>query len=129
MANRRGMRPEVFHGLAALAISLVLAGGLLLLFKPPFGWAPWLGAWLVGVNVVAFGYYGFDKARARSAGRRVPELVLHGLAFAGGSIGAYAGMQTFRHKTIKGSFRIVFWFIVALQVGLIAAVIYRLATH
>src|SRR5262245_5401447 len=105
MATRR-MRPEWYHGGWALALSLLLAGGLLGVFRPALRWEYLLGAWLFGVNVVAFGYYGFDKGRARSQGRRIPEAVLHGLAIAGGSLGAYAGMRTFRHKTIKGSFRI-----------------------
>ena len=125
MASRR-MRPEWYHGGWALALSLLLAGGLLLALRPALTWAHLLAAWLLAVNVVAFGYYGFDKGRARSQSRRVPEAVLHGLADAGGSVGAYAGMRTFRHKTIKGSFRIVFWFIVVCQVALMAAVIYRL---
>ena len=61
-----------------------------------------------------------------STSRRVPEAVLHGLAFAGGSLGADGGMQLFRPKTTKSSFRIFFWFIVVMQLLLIAAVIYRL---
>jgi len=125
MTARRS-RPEWYHGVRALALSLLLVGALLLAFRPALTWAYLLAAWLVAVNVVAFGYYGFDKGRAQSQGRRIPEVVLHGLAIAGGSLGAYAGMRTFRHKTIKGSFRIVFWFIVVCQVALIAAVIYRL---
>jgi uncharacterized membrane protein YsdA (DUF1294 family) len=52
--------------------------------------------------------------------------VLHGLALAGGSLGCYAGMRAFRHKTIKGTFRIVFWVIVVLQALLVVAVVYRL---
>jgi uncharacterized membrane protein YsdA (DUF1294 family) len=128
MAQGR-MRAQTFHGGMALFLSLIGAAILLFLFKPSPSWPPYLGAWLVSVNVVAFGYYGFDKARARGSAGRVPEVVLHGLSFAGGSLGAYAGMQTFRHKTVKGTFQIVFWFIVAMQIGLIGAVIYRLLTH
>jgi len=123
----RTLRPEWRHGAAALALSLLLAAALLLAFRPSLTWAHLLGAWLVGVNVVAFAYYGYDKACARSSSRRVPELVLHGLTFAGGSVGAYAGMRLFRHKTVKGSFRIFFWFLVIMQVLLVAAVAYRLA--
>jgi uncharacterized membrane protein YsdA (DUF1294 family) len=134
MASRKGeptmargrMRAQTFHGIVALSLSLIGTAGLVMLFRPPLAWAPYLAAWLVSVNVVAFGYYGFDKARARSSSSRVPEVVLHGLSVAGGSIGAYAGMQTFRHKTVKGTFRIVFWFIVVCQIGLIAAIIHRL---
>jgi uncharacterized membrane protein YsdA (DUF1294 family) len=68
---------------------------------------------------VAFAYYGVDKFQARRGRRRVPEVVLHGLAVVGGSPGAYAAMQVWRHKTIKGRFRLVFWLIVALQLALI----------
>src|SRR6266851_9478420 len=102
MTARRRMRPQWFHGGLALVLSLALMAILLVLFRPSSGWAPYLGAWLVSVNVVAFGYYGHDKARAESASPRVPEVVLHGIAFAGGSLGAYAGMKMFRHKTVKG---------------------------
>jgi uncharacterized membrane protein YsdA (DUF1294 family) len=126
LMRRRRMRPELFHGGVALSAGLLASGLLLLLFRAPLTWATCLGAWLVSMNVIAFLYYGFDKARARSASSRVPEVVLHGLTFAGGSAGSYAGMRFYRHKTIKGSFRIMFWFIVVLQAGLAAAVIYRL---
>ncbi len=120
------MRPRTYHGGVALLLSLLGAGLLLLLFRPGANWALYVAAWLLSVNVVAFAYYGFDKRRARATASRVPEVVLHGLTFAGGSLGAYAGMRTFRHKTIKGSFRIFFWFIVFMQVALIAAIIYRI---
>ena len=118
--------PQSFHAGVALALTLLGAVGLVLLFRPAPGWAPYLIAWLAAVNVVAFGYYGYDKWRARNEGRRVPEVVLHGLTFAGGTLGAYAGMRTFRHKTVKGSFRIVFWTLAVLQAGLVAAAAYRL---
>jgi hypothetical protein len=85
MSARRG-RPASRHGTTAFVLSLLLAAGLLLLFRPAPGWAPYLAAWLAGVNGVAFGYYGFDKARARAAGPREPEAVLHGLALAGGAL-------------------------------------------
>jgi uncharacterized membrane protein YsdA (DUF1294 family) len=120
------MKPLWFHGGIALLLSLALATIQVLVFRPAAAWMPYVGAWLVSINVVAFGYYGFDKARARSSTSRVPEVVLHGLAFVGGSVGAYAAMQVFRHKTVKGTFHIVFWTIVVLQLGLIAALIYRL---
>jgi uncharacterized membrane protein YsdA (DUF1294 family) len=89
-------------------------------------WHKGIGAWLIAINLTAFGYYGLDKAQARRATRRVPEVVLHGLALAGGSLGAFAGMQLFRHKTIKGNFRIIFWLIVAVQVVLILWIVKEL---
>ena len=68
--------------------------------------------------------YGIDKRRARVGSRRVPEKSLHLLAFVGGWPGALAGQQVFRHKTQKLGFRIVFWGIVALHLGLVGSVVY-----
>ena len=55
--------------------------------------------YLALVNVVAFAVYGADKRRAKKDKRRVPEKTLFLLALIGGSVGALAGMYTFRHKT------------------------------
>src|SRR5207249_3926096 len=124
MRGRR-LRPELAHGGMGLALSLAGAVLLLVALGANWTWPLFAVAWLAAVSVTTFGYYGFDKARARRGGRRVPELVLHGLAFAGGSLGAYAGMRFFRHKTIKGTFRIVFWTIAVLQIALLAALVRR----
>jgi uncharacterized membrane protein YsdA (DUF1294 family) len=121
----RRARPEVYHGGAALAFTLALALLLFFLAGRPTAWWALLGLWLIAVNMVTLVYYGYDKSRARAAGRRVPEAALHGLALAGGTLGAYAGMALFRHKTVKSSFRLLFWVIAVLQVLLIAAVLYR----
>jgi uncharacterized membrane protein YsdA (DUF1294 family) len=107
-----------------LAVSFTAAAVLALLLWLAIGRPAYLGpcliAWLVGVTVTTFFYYGYDKRQARVGGRRVPELVLHLLAALGGSAGAYAGMRVFRHKTVKGRFRLLFWFIVAAQAALLA---------
>lgn len=65
-----------------------------------------LWIYIVGINVVAFLLYGLDKQKARMNRWRIPEKVLLGLAFAGGSIGAYVGMKTFHHKTHKTKFSV-----------------------
>ena len=112
------MRPQKFHALIALGFTLVAAFGVMRLAH--WDWTGWhlLAAWLVGINLTAFGYYAFDKQRAKENGRRVPEVVLHGLSLLGGSLGAFAAMQLFRHKTIKGPFRLLFLGIVLGQVAL-----------
>jgi uncharacterized membrane protein YsdA (DUF1294 family) len=79
---------------------------------------PWALSWLGIVNLQTFVYYGVDKSQARRGGRRIPERVLHVLAVVGGSLGAFLAMRWFRHKTIKGGFRLVFWIIVVLQLAL-----------
>jgi uncharacterized membrane protein YsdA (DUF1294 family) len=124
MASR--LRPQTFHAAIALALSLLLTVATLYLFGLRVEWWPLLACWLLSVNLVAFGYYGYDKLRAKASRSRVPEVVLHGIALAGGTLGAYLGMQVFRHKTIKGSFRILFWLIAVLQVLLVIAALYRM---
>lgn len=121
----RRHRTLFFHGSLALVLCASLAAALWLAVSRNWAPLPWLCAWLVAVNVFAFIYYGIDKFQALRQGRRVPELVLHGLAVTGGSPAAYAAMQFFRHKTIKGRFRIVFWFIVLLQAALLFWLAYR----
>jgi uncharacterized membrane protein YsdA (DUF1294 family) len=107
-----------------VALGLLTAAALGGLFWHQLGWAVTTAAvvcsWLVGVNAAAFVFYGLDKRRAVRQGARVPETALLTLAAAGGSLGAYAGMGLFRHKTITGSFRALFWLIVAAQLVLLA---------
>jgi uncharacterized membrane protein YsdA (DUF1294 family) len=76
---------------------------------------------------ICFIAYGLDKRRATTGGRRVPEQTLHLLAFLGGWPGALLGQRQFRHKTKKVSFRIVFWLVVVLHVGIVAAIAYAVA--
>ena len=77
-----------------------------------------LYAFLGGMSVIAFLFYGYDKRQAVRNRPRIPEVVLHLLALLGGTPGALLGQLVFRHKTKKLSFRIVFLAIVLLQAGL-----------
>ena len=70
-------------------------------------------------NVVVFFMYGVDKWNAKHGLRRIPEKTLLGIAVAGGSIGAYIGMQLFRHKIRKPRFYIGIPVILAVQVVLL----------
>jgi uncharacterized membrane protein YsdA (DUF1294 family) len=76
----------------------------------------WSGA-LAGVNLATVLLYGYDKAVSGGTKLRVPENVLHLLAFFGGSSAALLSQAMFRHKTVKPSFRRTFWLIVALQLS------------
>jgi uncharacterized membrane protein YsdA (DUF1294 family) len=122
-------RPEFVHG--GIALGCVVAVVLVLQFSLglPWTWYHLLIGWLLGVNLTAFAYYGYDKRQATANGPRVPELVLHGLAVVGGTLGAYGGMQLFRHKTIKGAFQIFFWAVAVLQVVLVAVVVWKLVSR
>lgn len=64
----------------------------------------WLISYVVIMNIVAFVAMGIDKWKAKKRAWRIPEATLFILAGVGGSIGAIAGMYTFRHKTKHRSF-------------------------
>jgi uncharacterized membrane protein YsdA (DUF1294 family) len=80
--------------------------------------------WIVGINILAFLAFGYDKLRAIEGKYRIRESTLLGLALIGGSIGALAGQQHFRHKTIKEPFRSQLVAIALLQIALAAAWIF-----
>src|SRR5262245_51611517 len=121
--SARFKSPPQFRLVGALTLTLALGAGLWLLLGRSPNWQCALACWLVALNAVTFLYYGYDKWQSRRGRPRVPEFVLHARAIGGGSLGAYLGMQVFRHKTIKGRFRIAFWLIVLLQVTLLGWVV------
>lgn len=49
---------------------------------------------------------GMDKLKAKRREWRIPEKTLFTIALIGGSIGTFAGMRLFRHKTKHKSFRV-----------------------
>lgn len=102
-------------GLWAGALTIALTGALV--YWPHW---PWIPAYFVSISAVTFVFYGLDKflSRRRNA-PRVPERTLHAIALLGGTPAALIGQKVFRHKTIKRSFRLVFWLIAILQVGLV----------
>ena len=63
-------------------------------------------AYLLVINVAAFAMYGIDKRKAIKDQWRIPEKTLLLVALLGGSAGAFAGMQTFHHKTKHWKFLI-----------------------
>lgn len=76
-------------------------------------------AYLLAINIMTFLLYGYDKYISSGERLRVPELNLQTLALLGGSPAALFAQKFFRHKTLKGSFQIIYWLIVVGQVGLI----------
>lgn len=57
-----------------------------------------LSLYLVLINIITFIVYGVDKYRANNNKKRIREMVLFLLAFAGGSVGALIAMPVFHHK-------------------------------
>ena len=71
------------------------------------------------MSVSAFFLMGYDKSQAKKRGQRIPEKTLWTFAIFGGGIGAYLGMQLFRHKTLHTSFRVGFLMLLIVYVFLI----------
>lgn len=61
--------------------------------------------YLVAINLITFIIYGIDKLKAKKHLWRIPEATLLLLAAIGGSVGAWLGMQLFRHKTQHKKFK------------------------
>ncbi len=98
----------------AAGCSVILIGAVCMLAGITF-----LRAVFIAVNAATLLAYGYDKYAAGSSVRRVPEYVLHIMAAAGGTPGAFVGQQIFRHKTRKSCFRTVFLLIAATQLVLL----------
>ncbi|MDY2607954.1 MAG: DUF1294 domain-containing protein [Lachnospiraceae bacterium] len=78
--------------------------------------------YLIAINIIAFAVMGIDKRKAIKRRWRIPEKSLFLSAILGGSIGAIAGMQLFRHKTKHTKFVIGMPAILILQIVIIVAI-------
>ena len=73
-------------------------------------------AYIVIVNIIAFCLYGIDKSAAIKQTQRIPNRILLLIAAFGGSLGALAGMYTFRHKTKKWYYTITVPVLLMIQI-------------
>ncbi|AKH33000.1 hypothetical protein XF24_00674 [candidate division SR1 bacterium Aalborg_AAW-1] len=73
--------------------------------------------------MITFIIFGVDKYKAKKNQRRISEKQLLQLVALGGGLGALAGMEFFRHKTIKGPFLWKFCGIVAIWVVVILLIL------
>ena len=71
-------------------------------------------------SLVCFAAYAMDKRAARTNRRRTAEQTLLLLGLACGWPGGFLAQVMLRHKTSKRSFRIKFWWTVALNIALLA---------
>lgn len=72
--------------------------------------------WLVLANLFGLLLMAADKRRARNGAWRIPEKTFFLLALIGGSIGCWAGMYLFHHKTRHWYFVIGMPLILAVQI-------------
>ena len=64
------------------------------------------------LSLLTFFAYRSDKRRSEAGQWRIPESTLHIAELVGGWPGAFLAQRTFRHKTSKVSYQVVFWIIV-----------------
>ena len=73
---------------------------------------------LLAINIATFLLYGIDKYKAKKNQWRISEATLLTMAAIGGSIGAWAGMRLWHHKTMHKKFKYGIPVIIIFQVAL-----------
>lgn len=104
-------RLAVLPAFAAVYVYVVITWGFSLLVLLGY----------VGLSLVAFLAYGFDKSAAVAGRWRTAEQSLHMLSLVGGWPGALVAQQLLRHKTAKPAFVAVFWLTVVANVAAFVA--------
>ena len=74
--------------------------------------------YLLAVNIATFFLYGIDNYKAKNGRWRISEATLLTMAAIGGSIGAWAGMRLWHHKTMHKKFKYGIPVIIILHVAL-----------
>ena len=74
--------------------------------------------YLLAVNITSFLLFGIDKYKAKKGQWRISEAILLLMAVIGGSIGAWAGMRLWHHKTMHKKFKYGIPIIIIIQVAL-----------
>ena len=115
MGAPRNRRIVVTLVIAALLAFAVLTGATSL--------QPYI-AWLTAWSVVTLAAYAIDKRQARRHGWRIPEVALHGLSLAGGSIGGWIGLLGLRHKTRHPLFLLVLAVALTAQIAIGSSVVH-----
>ena len=79
--------------------------------------------YLIVINIIGIAVMGADKSKAKKGVWRIPEKTLFFVSMIGGSIGTWAGMYLFRHKTKHWYFVIGMPLILIIQIVVVTAVI------
>ena len=85
-----------------------------------------LFCYILIMNLAGLAMMGTDKSRAKRHAWRIPETSLFLVSLLGGSIGTWAGMYLFRHKTKHWYFVIGMPAICIIHMSIAVSVFYRL---
>jgi len=69
------------------------------------------------MSLVTLIAYAIDKNAAVRGGWRISEMMLHAMELGCGWPGAWLGQRLFHHKSAKTEYKIVYWFMVVLNLG------------
>ena len=75
--------------------------------------------YLIVMNLIGLAVMAMDKSKARHHAWRIPEKILFLVSILGGSVGTWAGMYLFHHKTKHWYFRWGFVLLTAAQCAII----------
>lgn len=81
-----------------------------------------IAAYLIIINIVGYAMAYADKKRAKRGELRISEPTLFFVSLIGGSVGMYAAMKRFRHKTKQKRFMIGIPLIIVFQLALAATI-------
>ena len=110
------MRATERFAAIAIALTVIPLAGIALLGR---GEAPYAVLYMLVISAVAVLFYGYDKAVAGSGATRIPEVVLVGIALAGGAAASLLAQELFRHKTKKLEFRAICVIALLLQIAVV----------
>ncbi len=80
--------------------------------------------WCAAISIVGFAICALDKSCAKRGRKRVRERTIFLIAALGGSLGVWAGMYAFRHKTRHKRFVFGIPAILIVQVALVILLVY-----
>lgn len=117
--RRRGRR--ALSRTLQVVVPLAAGAGVVAVLNSVWPVPSWVAWVYVVMSLLTYRLYAKDKTAALRNLWRVPEARLHWFAVLGGWPGALLAQQVLRHKTVKASFRGVFWFTVVANLSLLAA--------
>lgn len=71
--------------------------------------------YIIGINVLTYMLYYYDKRAAIQKTWRIKESSLHVCMLLGGTLGAWTAQRRLRHKTRKRAFQRVFYVLLVIQ--------------